>query len=251
MSNESVMWSNISSSVVPFSCLQSFPASGYFLSQLFGSHAQSIGVSASASVLPMHIQGWFLLGLTGWISLLSKGFARVFCNTTVQKHQYFRAHPSLWSKNHTYMSTGKSIAFTIWTFVGIYKLMSLLLMLSRFAIVFLPRSKCLLISWLQSWSVVILEPKKIKLAMFSIVSPSICYEVLGLDAMIFVFWKLSFKPAFSSVWNESNCVVVWKFFGIAFLWDWNGNWPLLVLWPLLSFLNVLAYWLQHFQSIIF
>ena len=85
------------------------------------------------------------------------------------------------------MSTGKSIAFTIWTFVGIYKLMSLLLMLSRFAIAFLPRSKCLLISRLQSPSAVILEPKKIKLVTFSIVSPSICYEVLGLDAMIFVF----------------------------------------------------------------
>ena len=144
----------------------------------------------------------------------------------------------------------KNHSFDYFAFVG--KVMSLLSnILSRFVIVSLPRSKCLLISRLQSPSAVILEPKKIKLVTFSIVSPSICYEVLGLDAMIFVFWKLSFKPAFSSVWNESNCVVVWKFFGIAFLWDWNGNWPLLVLWLLLSFPNVLAYWLQHFQSIIF
>ena len=70
-------------------------------------------------------------------------------------------------------------------------------MLSRFVIDFLPRSKCLLISWLQSPSTVILEPKKINSVTVSIVSPSICYEVMGLDAMIFVFWMLSFKPEFS------------------------------------------------------
>ena len=78
----------ISSSVIPFSsCLQSFPASGSFpMSQLFASGGQNIGVSASASVLPMNIQGWFPLGWTGWISLQSKGLLRVFSNTTVQKH---------------------------------------------------------------------------------------------------------------------------------------------------------------------
>ena len=83
----------ISSSVVPFSsCLQSFPASGSFqMSQFFVSGGQSIGVSASASVLPMNIQDWFPLGLTGWISLLSKGLSRVFSNSTVQKHQFFGA----------------------------------------------------------------------------------------------------------------------------------------------------------------
>ena len=81
----------ISSSVIPFSsCPQSFPASGSFqMSQLFTSGGQSIGVSASASVLPMNIQDWFPLGWTGWISLLSKGPSRVFSNTTVQKHQFF------------------------------------------------------------------------------------------------------------------------------------------------------------------
>ena len=78
----------ISSSVIPFSCLQSFSASGSFpMSQLFASGGQNIEVSASASVLPMNIQDWFPLGWTGWISLQSKGLSRVFSNTTVQKHQ--------------------------------------------------------------------------------------------------------------------------------------------------------------------
>ena len=87
----------ISSSVIPFSsCLQSFPASGSFLvSQFFTSGGQSIGVSASASVLPMNTQDWFPLGLIGWISLESKGLSRVFSNTTVQKHQFFGAQLSL------------------------------------------------------------------------------------------------------------------------------------------------------------
>ena len=87
----------ISSSVVLFSsCLQSFPASGSFqMSQLFASGGQSIGISASASVLPMNIQDWFPLRRTGWISLQSKGLSRVFSNTTVQKHQFFSAQLSL------------------------------------------------------------------------------------------------------------------------------------------------------------
>ena len=81
----------ISSSIVPFSShLQSFPASGSFqMSQLFASCGQSIGASASTSVLPMNIQDWFSLGWTGWISLLYQGFSRIFSNTTVQKHQFF------------------------------------------------------------------------------------------------------------------------------------------------------------------
>ena len=84
--------STISSSVVPFSSLQSFPASGSFqMSQFFASSGQSTGVSASASVLPVNIQDWFPLGWTGWISLQSKGLSRVFSNTTVQKHQFFGA----------------------------------------------------------------------------------------------------------------------------------------------------------------
>ena len=89
-----------SHSVVPFaSCPQSFPASGSFpMSQLFTSGSQSTG--ASASVLPMSIQGWFPLGLTGLISLQSKGLSRVFSNTTVWKHQFFSLQPSLWSNSH-------------------------------------------------------------------------------------------------------------------------------------------------------
>ena len=91
----------ISSSVIPFSCLQSFPALGSFLmSWLFLSGGQTIGASASASVLPVNIQGWFPLVLTGLISLQSKGLSRVFSNTTVQKHQFFGPLPSLWSNSH-------------------------------------------------------------------------------------------------------------------------------------------------------
>ena len=94
------------------------------------------------------------------------------------------------------MTTGKAIALTRRTFVS--KVVSLLFnMLSRLVISFLPRSKRLLISWLQSPSAVILEPKKIKWVTVSIVSPSICHEVLGPNAMILVFWMLCFKPAFS------------------------------------------------------
>ena len=97
--------------------------------------------------------------------------------------------------SHPYMTTGKTVALTRWTFVG--KVMFLLFnRLSRFVIIFLPRGKHLLISWLQSPSVVILEPQNIKSVTVSIVSPSICYEVMGPDAMILVFWMLSFKPTF-------------------------------------------------------
>ena len=92
--------------------------------------------------------------------------------------------------SHPYMTTGKSIAFTRQNFVD--KVMSLLFnMLSRLVITFLPRSKCLLISWLQSPSAVILQPKKVKLATVSTVSPSICHKVIGLDTLILVFWMLS------------------------------------------------------------
>ena len=92
----------ISSSVSPFSShLQSFPESGSFpMSQFFTSGGQSIGISASASVLPMNIQDWFPLGWTGWISLQSKGLSRVFSNTWVQKHQFFSAQLSLQYNSH-------------------------------------------------------------------------------------------------------------------------------------------------------
>ena len=110
----------ISSSVVPFfSCLQSFPASGSFpMRQFFASGGQSIGVSPSASVLPMNIQDWFPLGWAGWISLQSKGLSRVFSNTTVQKYQFFHVKISLWSNSHIHiwLLEKPSVQFSsVWT----------------------------------------------------------------------------------------------------------------------------------------
>ena len=136
-------------------------------------------------------------GWTGWISLQSKGLSRVFSNTTVLKHQSFGCSAFFTVQlSHPYMTTGKTIALTRWTFVD--KVMSLLfIMLSRLVITFLPKSKRCLISWLQSPPAVILEPKKIKSDTVSTVSPSISHEVMGPDAMILVFWMLSFKPTFS------------------------------------------------------
>ena len=101
------------------------------MSQLFAWGGQSIGVSASASVLPMSTQDWSPLGCTGWISLQSKGLSRVFSKNTVQKHQFFSAQLSSQSNSHPYLTTGKTIALTRRTFVG--KVISLLFnMLSRF-----------------------------------------------------------------------------------------------------------------------
>ena len=122
--------------VIPFSsCLQSFPASGSFpMSQLFASGGQTIGVSTSASVLPMNTQDWSPLRWTGWISLLSKELSRVFSNTTFQKHQFFGTQALfIVQLSHPYVTTGKTIALTRRTFVG--KVMSLLFnMLSRLVI---------------------------------------------------------------------------------------------------------------------
>ena len=109
---------SISSSVIPFSsCPQSFPASGSFqMSQLFASGDQNIGVSASISVLPMNTQDWSPLGWTGWISLQPKGLSRVFSNTTVQNINS-SALNFIVQLSHLYMTTGKTIALTRWTFV--------------------------------------------------------------------------------------------------------------------------------------
>ena len=168
----------VSDAIQPFHPLLSPSPPSFDLSlnqglfQLFSSGSQIIGVSASASVLPVNTQDWSPLGWTGCISLLTKGLSRVFSDTTVQKHQFFHLQLSLWSNSHPNMTTGKTIALTRRTFVG--KVMSLLFnMLSRLVITFLLRSKCLFISWLQSPSAVILEPKKIKSLTVCIVSPSI------------------------------------------------------------------------------
>ena len=161
MSIELVRWCylSISSSAAPFSfCLQPFPASGSFpMSQFFTSHGQRLELQ-----LQLNIQGWFSLGLTGLISLQSKGLSRVFSSSTIQKHQFFSAQPLFWSNSHIYTwLLEKPMALTIWTFVG--KVISLLFnTLSRFVIALLPKSKRLFISWLQTPSAVILEPKKIK-----------------------------------------------------------------------------------------
>ena len=134
----------------------------------------------------------------------SKGLSRVFSNITVQKYQFSGSQLFFMVQlSHPYMSTGKNIALTIWTFVS--KITSLVFnMLSRLVIAFLPRSKRLLISWLQSPSAEILESKKIKSVTVSIASPSICHEVMGPDAMIFVFQMLSFKPNFHSPFSLSS-----------------------------------------------
>ena len=180
----------------------------------------------------MSIQDWFLLRLTSLISLLSKGFLRVFSSTTVQKHQFFSSLPLLRSSSHNHnLITGKIIALTIWTFV--VKVMSLLFnMLSRFVTVSLPRSNCLLISRLQSSSAVNLEPKMRKSVTVSTFhrneNPSICHEVMGSDAMIFYFLILSFKLVFSL----SSFTLIKRFFSSSspstlewYIWGyWYFSW---------------------------
>ena len=147
------------------------------MSRLFTPGSQSIGASASASVLPKNIQGLFPLGLTGLISLQLKGLFRVFSSTTVQKHQFFSSQPSLWFNSLTSIHDyWKNRSFTIQTLVS--KVTSLVLnMLSRFVLAFLPGNKCLLF---HGWNHH-LEPKKIKSATASTFSPSICYKVMGRD----------------------------------------------------------------------
>ena len=163
---------------------------------LFESGGQSIWASALALVLAMNIQGWFSLGLTGLVSLQSKGLSRVFSNTTIQKNQFISTQPSLWSNSqHPYMTSRKSTALTIWTFVG--KVMSLHLnMLPRFVIDYFPRSKHLLTSWLHTICSDFWSPREENLSL------------LPLFSLLFVmtwwnwhhdlsFWMLNFKPAFS------------------------------------------------------
>ena len=175
----------ISSSVIPFSSrLQSFPASGTFpMSQLFTSDDQNTGASASASALPTSIQGWFPLGLTGLISLLSKGLF----NSLLQHHSLKAS--ILWHSAFFTVQLSKNMwpperpnPWRYGPFVG--KVMSLLFnTLSRFVIVFLPRNSRFLLSQLQSPSTVILESKKRKSVIAYIFYPSICHKMMGLDAM--------------------------------------------------------------------
>ena len=199
----------VSSSVTLLSfCFQTFPASGSFLmSQLFASSGQSTGASDSASILPKSIQGWFPLRLTGLISLHSKGLSK----SLLQNHS--SKAPILWCSaffivqlSPPYMTIRKTIASTIGFFVC--KVMSLLLTHSSFVIAFLPRSNCLLISWLQSPFKVILEPKKRKSVTTSTVFPFYlpwndrtgCHD-LGFF-LIFNF-KLAFSLSFTLI-SESE-----------------------------------------------
>ena len=164
-------WSHltISSTVIPFSsCLQSFPASGSFQMRwcwceemLFASGGQSIGVSASASVLLVNTLDWSPLGWIGWISLQSKGLKSLLqhhsSKASILRHSaVFKVQIS-----HPYMTTGKTIALTKDGLLLAKECLCLFNMLSRLVITFFPRSKRLLISWLQSPSAVILEPRKI------------------------------------------------------------------------------------------
>ena len=121
VSIESVMPSNHLILCCPLRLLPSIFHSIRVFSSEFALHVRWPSIGASASALPMNIQDWFPLGLTGLISLLSKGLSRVFSNTTVQKHQFFSIsiQLSLWSNSHLYMTTGKTIALTKWTLLGL------------------------------------------------------------------------------------------------------------------------------------
>ena len=176
------------------------------MSQLFASGGQSIGASASETVLPMNIQGWFPLELTGLTSLLSNILSK---SLLLKTHHHLKAsflqcsaffmissHIHMWLLEKpcvcvsvcVCLSTGKNMCVCVsvffkdlcWQSAVVGQVPSLLFnKLSRFVIAFLPRSMCLLLSWLQSASAVILEPKKIKYVIASIFSPSICHEVKG------------------------------------------------------------------------
>ena len=178
-----------SSSVVPFSsCPQSFPASWSFLmNQFFASGGQSIG-SFSFSISPSNEYSGLISFRMDWLALLAvQGTLKSLLQHHISKASTLRCSAFfIVQLSHPCMTTGKTIALTRQTFVG--KVMSLLFnTLSRLVITFLPRSKCLLISWLQSPSAVSLKPPKIKSDTVSTVSPSISHEVMGPDAMILVF----------------------------------------------------------------
>jgi len=176
------------------------------MSQFFASGGQSIGVSASASGLPMSIQDWFPLGWTGWISLQSKGLSRVFSNTTVQKHQFFVTQlyigclvsPSL--KEFSTVCCYPHKGFSIVTEAEVDVFLEFLCLFCDPVDVgnLISGSSAFAKSSLYSWS----------FSVHVLLKPSL----------------KDFEHYFASMWNRHNCTVVWTFFGIAFLWDWNENW---------------------------
>ena len=196
MSIESMMPSNHLTFCHPLFLLSSiYPSNRVISSELAIQNRWPKYWSFSFSISPSNDYSGLISFRMDWLDLLA---VQGTLKSLLQSHSLKAA--ILWSSDffivqlsHPYMITGKTIALTIWTFIG--RVMSLLFnMLSRFGIAFLPRSRCLFISWLQSLSTVILEPPQIK---FLTVSPSICHGVMGPDAMILVFWMLSFKPTFS------------------------------------------------------
>ena len=205
----------ISSSVVPFSShLHCFPASGSFpMSRFFESGGQSIW-SFNFSISPFNEYSGLISFRIEWLELLAvQGTLKSLLQHHSSKASILR-HSAFYvvQLSHPYMTTGKTIALTRQTFVS--KVMSVFFnMLSKLVMAFLPRSKHLLISWLQSPSTLVLEPRKIKSVTVSVVSPSICHEVMGPDAMILVFWMLSFKPTFSL----SSFTLIKRFFTFSLL----------------------------------
>ena len=167
--------------------------------QFFASGGQSIGASFSFSISPSNEYSGLISFRMDWLGFFAvQGTLKSLLQHHSSKASILR-HSAFFivQLSHPYVTTGKTIALTRRTFVD--KVMSLLFnKLSKLVIAFLPRSKHLLISWLQSPSAEILETKKkIKFVTVSTVSPSMCHEVMGPDAIIFVFWMLSFKPTFS------------------------------------------------------
>jgi len=188
----------ISSSVVPFSsCSQSLPASVFSSESTLHMRWPKYWCF-SFSISPSKEHPGRISFRMDWLDLLAvQGTLKSLLQHHSSKASILRRSVFFTVQLlHPYMTTGKTIALTRQTFVG--KVMSLLLnMLSRLVIIFLPRSRHLLISWLQSPSAVVLEPKKIKSDTVSTVSPSVSHEVMGPDAIIFVFWTLGCKPTFS------------------------------------------------------
>ena len=182
------------------------PASGSFpMSQFFASGGQSIG--ACFSISPSNEYSGLSSFTIDWLDLLAvQGTLKSLLQHHSSKASILQCSAFFMVQlSHSYMTTRKTIALTIQTFVG--KVMFVFFnMLSRFVTAFLPRTKRLLISWLQSPSAVILEPKKIKSVTVPIVSLSICHEVMGPDAMILVFSILSFKCIYVCLNNFSTCI---------------------------------------------
>ena len=185
MSNDLVMPSNHLILCHPLLLPSILPSIRVISSQFFTSGGQSIGVSASASVFPLNSQNLFPFGLTGLISFQSKGPSSLLQHHSLKASVLWCSAFFMVQLSHSFMTTRKTIALTIWTFVG--KVMSVLFnMLSRFVIAFLPRSKYL--NFKAEVTICSdLGAQENKSVTFSIVSPSICHKLIGLDAMIFVF----------------------------------------------------------------